>query len=407
MLPLVLGATLLTLAILIAATSTTSKPRRAGTRRPTADPGIEAWAHEVLRRLPAAFDAQNVSKAGPDRKGTRPRPRVVGDGIALEQGWRYSLNLPGNSEAADWDPNRIAAALNAGDRLAAAAEIGASGNGWADLSVWRRDPLDGEQPVPWRPGSMPTCVRPGSVCVGRRRDGQHIHFDIIRDGSALATLIAGRRGSGKSETARLVVAQMCAWEWAPPIVVDLVRHGVDYAVFAPLLDRPIITNPKDAAALVVELNAEADERAEWMRARGVQKIARFTPERPARPLIWDEVQTATDDKKLNTGLRRWTQQARPVGGAPVLVTQYPTVQNLDSTLRAQIANAWCGRVRNHVEAGVVFGPLPEGVGPHLLRTGPGSCVVDSDGPSLDIGRTWHASDAWLRTHVDRLAKVKV
>ena len=223
----------------------------------------------------------------------------------------------------------------------------------------------------------------------------------------IATLIAGRRGSGKSETARLVVAQMCAWGWAPPTVVDLVRHGVDYTVFAPLLDRPIVTSPRDAVALVVELNAEANERAEWMRARGLQKITRFTPARPARPLVWDEVQSANDDKKLRAGLRRWTQQARPVGGAPLLITQYPTVENIDSTLRAQIANVWAGRCRNHVEAGVIFGPLPDGIGPHLLRTGPGSCVVDVDGPELLIGRSWSVPEAWYEAHVDRLAAVKV
>lgn len=376
-------------------------------RRPKGDQRLEHWATVVHRQLPAALSAQNVTHSGQLSQGKRPLPRLVGKGEPIEHGWRWTLDLPGNSQAEDWDANRIVAALNTGRHLAAVGEIHHHREGWAALHVHRREPLTGPQPVPWKPGEQPSCCRPGTVCIGRQRDGKHIHFDIVSDVGALATLLAGRRGSGKSETARLIVSQMVAWGWAPPIVVDLVRHGVDYHAFVPLLDRPIVTTNAEAKDALKFLEADANERAERLRRVGQQKVNSYSRDLPLRPLIWDEVQAINDDRGLKKQLRRWAQQARPMGGAPVLLTQYPTAENVDATLRAQIANVWCGRLRNHVEAGVVFGPLPEGVGPQYLRIGPGGCMADVDGPDLLIGRSWYTPDGWHEQHVGRLLKRRV
>lgn len=405
MTPLIIGAALAVVALWLAIPSPRQR-RELRARRPATDRNLQAWANAITARLPVALEAQNIARSGLLQQGKRPLPRIVGS-EAIPGGWRWTLDLPGNTVADDWEANRIVAALNTGRHMAAVGEVHHYRDGWAHLELYRNEPLSAPVEVPWRPGEQPSCCRPGTVCIGRRRDGKHIHFDLLVDGSGLATLIAGRRGSGKSETARLLTAQVAAWGWAPPIVVDLVRHGVDYQAMAPLLDRPIITDVKEAKALIAELNEEASERAAALKASGEQKITRFSAARPFRVLIWDEVQTANDDKAMKVGLRRWVQQARPVGSAPVLITQYPTNDNIDSTLRAQIANVWSGRVRDHVQAGVIFGPLPEGDGPQNMRIGPGGCWVDVDEPDLLQGRTWFMPPEWLDEHVKALARVRV
>lgn len=405
MLPLTLGLLLLVAAGFVALSART-QPGGRGKRRPV-DRSTQAWANEVRRRLPAAFDAQQITKAGPERNGTRPRPAIVGAGSATASGWEWRLNLPGNSQAEDWDASRIAAALNVGDRIAAVAEIHHAGDGWAELQVFRSDPLTTSVQIPWQPGTMPTCCQPGTVCMGRQRNGDHIHFDIVTDVGATATLLAGRRGSGKSEAIRLMMAQMVTWGWASPIVIDLVRRGVDYAAFEPLLARPIVTDPKEALAVIKALRAECSSRADDLKSARRQKITTYTRDLPLLPLVIDEMHAANADPKIKAELVDFTRETRPLGGVGIYATQYPTVGNVDPTLRLQIANVWCGRVRNFTESGVVFGPLPEGVGPHHLRVGPGGCIADVDGPDLLTGRNWLMPAGWLNAHVRALVAVKV
>lgn len=406
MLPLWIALAILTFAAGVHLSG--GRNRRARSRGPERDPSLTRWAEHVRNQLPRAFDALQVTAAGPLRNNRRPPIRVHGVGKPAGMGgWEWPIELPGAAVTEDINPERLAGAINSGGIIVDVIETQRTAAGWTHVRAYRHDPLTRPALIPWRPGTVPSCVSPGQVCIGLRRDGTHTHFDILKDGSALASLLAGRRGSGKSETARLVIAQICAWEHSAPIVVDLARSGVDYADFTSLLDRPIITSLKEAANLVLELNAEADMRAQWMRERGLQKLHRPSEENPLRLVVVEEIQTFNDDQKMKTGFRRWTQQARPLLGAPVMITQYPTVDNIDSTTRAQVTNVWGGRVRNSTEANVVFGSLPEGVGPQHLRSGPGSYVADTDHPDLEIGRSWKMRQDWLDEHVARLEKRRV
>src|SRR5688572_24703537 len=102
-------------------------------RRPQGDQRLEHWAAVVHRQLPPALAAQNVTHSGQLAQGKRPLPRLVGKGEAIEHGWRWTLDLPGNSQAEDWDANRIVAALNTGRNLATVGEIHHHREGWASL----------------------------------------------------------------------------------------------------------------------------------------------------------------------------------------------------------------------------------------------------------------------------------
>lgn len=413
--PLLVAAPLTALAgglaaLEVAARLKTGHPIRK--RRPV-DTRVGAWAAEVRRRLPTAFDAQQVTAAGFVKEGARPRPTIVGAGqpTPVGVGWQWNVNLPGMSQAEDWNASRIVAALNVGDHIGAVGEVHHTSEGWMRLSVWKNDHLNRKQEIPWRPGDQPKCCRPGVVCIGPQRNGEHIHFTITSPEGTNATLCAGRRKSGKSETMRLMLAQICGWGWGAPVVFDLVRRGVDYAAFRPLLEIPVVTDIADAKTILEVIRQESLERADMLLDRGDQVITRFDADKmPLRTLVWDEVHAAKDDSDVELALRRIAQETRPLGYALVIATQYPTERTIDTTLRMQMANAWCGRVRNATESRVVFGSLPEGDGPHLIRgvnendPGAGKCFADVDGPDLLQGRSWFMSRQWLADHVGILAE---
>lgn len=365
----------------------------------------EQWARRVTAALPRAFEVQPVTKAGAQQLGVRPTPTIRGHRESAGGGRTWVLDLPNAAQAGDYDAARIAAALNTGGKLVRAAELHSNGDGWAELSLWRRDPLAGVKRWPHAPGVVPPCCRPGTVCMGLRRDGGHIHFDLVTaDQGTLQTLLLGRRGSGKSEAIRLMLAQMLAWgPWVQPVVVDLVRRGVDYAVFEPLLTE-LVTDPVRAGAVLEGIARQADARAGWMKSTGRRILGPgdFTAGMPLHPLVIDEVQAIEGADKVL--LRRIAQQTRPQGVAPVLATQHGTDDNIDTTTQLQTANKWVGRVGSPNAAYVALGDVQyPGRRPDQLA-GKGECVCDTDRGALDEGKTWLMVDGFLRAHVQVLAR---
>jgi hypothetical protein len=340
-----------------------------------------------------------LAKAGAaPAKGARPRPSIAGTGGPVADGWRWTLDLPGQVLSEDIDPARVAAALNRGDRLVAVAEITHAGDGWADLSCYRTDPLAGALTPPWKPGSLPSCVKPGEVCLGRQRNGEHMHMTAYDSIGAHCALFAGRRGSGKSETMRLGLAQMVAWGNVRPIVIDVVRQGVDFATFGV----EVVTDMKTALDVVKAVQSECKQRAVLMRQQGKQKLTP-TKDMPVLAVIIDEVHAVLGNPAALKTLADFARESRPTLGLLWACTQYPTRDVIAPTLRMQLANRWCGKVSTIDEARVVLGDnLPEGVGPHLLRLGPGGCVVDFDGAERVTGRTWNMTPGWLAAHMREL-----
>lgn len=216
----------------------------------------------------------------------------------------------------------------------------------------------------------------------------------------MASLFAGRRGSGKSQAMRLALLQMVAWGNVAPVVVDLVRNGVDYADLEPLLAWPVITDTRTAKAAIQAYRTICDERSKEVRRQGLKKVPRYTRDTPLLPFVVDEVQSIVADKDLELEVTRYTQETRPMGGVTLIATQYPHKDNLNTTLRAQMTNVWAGRLRNATESTVTLGSLPDGVAPHLLRLGPGGSVCDVDGPDLLTMRGWREPDGWGAAHVE-------
>ncbi len=79
-LPIVLAAIIAAAAAAVGINEMVQRARRPVSNRPHVDRGTQMWAEEVRRRLPDAFDALQVTKAGYLKEGKRPRPRFVGAG---------------------------------------------------------------------------------------------------------------------------------------------------------------------------------------------------------------------------------------------------------------------------------------------------------------------------------------
>lgn len=404
-LPVLIGGAL-ALGFMLDVARRRARPRRDA--QPQGDPRLRAWAASVQRELPLAWAQLKLTHAQPaSNKTPSPRP-LIHSGAPIPDGWRWRFSTPGAVTIADLEDraDRLASALNTRTQLVGAVEIARDRRheGWGTLSVWRRDPLESVSAVPWEPGRAAPCVRPGWVCWGVHRDGSHVHAPLIGEGGAICALFAGRRGSGKSVGLLNVGAHLASWGFAAPILIDTVRQGADLAVLEPVAATSVITDRAEAREAIEAAAAECKRRARVMRERGWRKMPKFTPEVPLLPIVADEIHDLLADKKTAGSLTKYAQETRAMGGLVLGATQYPLAMSSPqmSTFRQQMAYRLAYRCSNADEGRVILGSTPEGEGPHLLRTGPGSCMADLDGSGVVTMRSWWVPDGWLRSHVDKL-----
>lgn len=363
-------------------------------------PGDVDWVQAVRAELGPA--CRSLRLPG----GTPARPLVPvwhGPGERVPAGWRFPFSTPGDVTVSELTKraDNLAAAINERVPLVAALEVDyGEAEGWGSVTVWRTDPLNRSVTVPWAPGRWAPCCKPGVACWGIRRDGEHMHAPIVGDAGAVCSLYAGRRGSGKSVGMLGQVAQMVAWGWVRPVLVDIVRNGVDLAVFEPLAG-PVATTIKDARTAIKDAAGECAGRLPWMRENTVRCLTRFTPQVPLIALVVDEVHAVMSDKTAGKALTTFAQETRAMGGLVVCATQYPLAGIGDefATFRQQLAHRVAYRTSNSDESKVILGVTPDGQGPHELRAGPGACVADLDGSGLVTMRSWWLPDDWLRDHV--------
>jgi hypothetical protein len=401
---LAIGALLIVAALVVLATA--PKPKR----RHTGDNALRTWAGHVGRELGPAFAQLKLPHAPVAEKG-KPAPRPhLHTSSPIPDGWRWKISTPGAVTMADLKnlESRLESALNTNRRLVGALEINRDprAEGWGSLSVWREDPLTVASEVPWKPGARcPKCPE-GWVCFGKHRDGSHVHAPLLNDVGAICALLAGRRGSGKSVGLLNIGAHIVSWG-VRPILIDTVRQGADLAVLEPLAATEVITTRADAYQAIVEARAECKQRAKIMRARDWKKIPRWAmDEFPPIPVMADEIHDLMADKKCGPEITKFAQETRAMLGFVVGATQYPLAMASPemSTFRQQLAYRLAYRCSNADEGRVILGATPEGEGPHLLRTGPGSCMADLDGAGVFTMRSWWVPDEWLSRHVRALSE---
>jgi hypothetical protein len=411
-LPVLLAAAVLVCVVVLAVRELLTPPPPA---RLVDDPELAEWAHGIQARLPDAFDALQLARTGTAGRvfGKREKPIIHGGARLLPAGASWRVEFPGAVISEDVQPSRLAGALNKDRIVAEVAEADEVAPGWADVRVFRADPLIETHAPPWEAGTIPPCVGPGEICWGIRRNGEHYHLRLVVPGvGAQCMLIGGTRGSGKSEAILSLLAQIAAWGTVDITLVDLARQGLDLGRFAPLAEAEQVIQAIEPLRAALDLaDTRARRRASRMRELGMRVLDEPTPDRKLRAMVIDEIQQPMGDFKARLAITRAAQEHRAMGGFIIAATQYPTIaalggDQLGPQFRAQMGYRACFKVTSGTEGAVILGKSLEGDGPHHLKTGPGSAVVDADDSGQTVIRTWRMTDEWLAEHIGRLLEVR-
>jgi hypothetical protein len=374
--------------VIIAAVIVIPSPRQHRQQtRTTGDRRLRLWATDVRRQLPAAFQAQNITKSGFVVRGQRPTPTIVGAGKPIVMGWQWDLVLPGSTIDEDWEGERIAAAINDTRRLAAVAEVVSPYPGHATLSVWRKDPLTLPSTITYKPGQLPVDKWGDRWSLGRDRDGHEIRLPLwLPGGGAYHHLFSGATGSGKTRWMLLLLAH--AMQLGAEIyVVD--PKGLDDRDWIPVLDG--ITDGWDSMPKAIKalerLHADTMRRPRW------------EPSDPGRfrVIVIDEVQELLKQGGEEIFVKL-VSEMRSKGAMVAAATQLPEVKVIDSVARTNMRVKMAGRLDNEAEYKAALGQRWKGEKIPDSKAFWGTGYIDLDGRGARRFRGWNVSDGWLAAH---------
>jgi hypothetical protein len=385
-------AMLLLVAAAIVGLSARKAPTARGTRKPI-DRDTQAWAGEIRRRLPDAFDALQLTAAGNLKNGRRPSIQVRGHGQPVAgRGWAFDLELPGSAIDSDIQEERIAGALNTGRVLVDVVEVRRAHPGYATVATWRRDPLKADNRIPFAPGALPVAKWGDRWSLGLRRDGEQMRLPLwLPGGGAFHHLFAGATGSGKTRWMLVGIAHAIQLG-AEVYLVDIVK-GVDDRDWDPI--RPALAGAWDSPTAAVKaldaIHKDTLTRPRWEPT----DAGRF------RLIVVDELQSLTAAKGGLDVLTRMVAEGRSKGQALFGATQLPEVNQIASIARTNMRIKLAGRLDNEQEYRAALGGKWQGTkipdNPEHWGVGYG----DVDGQGAQRFRGWNVSDRWLAEHTRR------
>jgi S-DNA-T family DNA segregation ATPase FtsK/SpoIIIE len=193
---------------------------------------------------------------------------------------------------------------------------------------------------------LPASASPLSVWLGKDIAGNAVWTDLAR---LPHVLIAGTTGSGKSGCINTILTSIllrCTPDEVRMILADPKRVELGFYESIPHLLTPVVSNPKEAAAVLANLLAEMDRRYEKMsivRARGLPELNRALRQRGQDPLpyllvVIDELADLmmTSPQAVEDAVIRLAQKSRAVGIHLVLATQRPSVDVITGMIKTNI-----------------------------------------------------------------------
>jgi len=184
------------------------------------------------------------------------------------------------------------------------------------------------------------------IVLGRSIDGEMLVGDLTR---MPHLLIAGSTGSGKSVAVNTLVSSLL-YRFLPtemrflmidPKMVELTPYdGI------PHLLRPVVTNPADAAGVLLGAVAHMERRYKMMSKVGAKNLDQYNekarsldlPPLPFIAVIIDELADLmiTSPKEVESAIMRLAQMARATGMHLILATQRPSVDILTSLIKVNV-----------------------------------------------------------------------
>jgi len=184
------------------------------------------------------------------------------------------------------------------------------------------------------------------IVLGRSIDGDMMVGDLTR---MPHLLIAGSTGSGKSVAVNTLISSLL-YRFLPtemrllmidPKMVELTPYdGI------PHLLRPVVTNPADAAGVLLGTVTHMERRYKMMSKLGAKNLDQYNekaksldlPPLPFIAIIIDELADLmiTSPKEVESAIMRLAQMARATGMHLILATQRPSVDILTSLIKVNV-----------------------------------------------------------------------
>jgi DNA segregation ATPase FtsK/SpoIIIE, S-DNA-T family len=184
------------------------------------------------------------------------------------------------------------------------------------------------------------------LILGKSIDGEMLVGDLAR---MPHLLIAGSTGSGKSIAVNTLVGSLL-YRFLPTelrfLMID--PKMVELTPFdgVPHLIRPVVTNPGDAAGVLLGAVAHMERRYKMMSKIGAKNLDQYNakaanldlPELPFIVVVIDELADLmiTSPKEVESAIMRLAQMARATGMHLILATQRPSVDILTSLIKVNV-----------------------------------------------------------------------
>ena len=211
---------------------------------------------------------------------------------------------------------------------------------------------------------LPPTASPLSVWLGKDVSGAAVWTDLAR---MPHHLIAGTTGSGKSGCINTILTSILLR--ATPddvrlILIDPKRIELNYYESIPHLLTPVVSSPKEANAVLLNVVTEMERRYEHLsqlRARNLPEANRALrkrgePELPYLLVVIDELADLmmVSAQTVEDAIIRLAQKSRAVGIHLVLATQRPSVDVITGMIKANVPSRIAFAVSSQTDSRVIL-----------------------------------------------------
>ena len=213
-------------------------------------------------------------------------------------------------------------------------------------------------------GDLPATASPLSVWLGKDISGNAIWTDLAR---MPHLLIAGTTGSGKSGCINTILTSTLLRSTPDEvrmILIDPKRIELGYYESIPHLLTPVVSSPKEAAVVLMNVVAEMErryERLSFVRARSLPEANRAFRARGEDPLpyllvVIDELADLmmVSPQAVEDCVIRLAQKSRAVGIHLVLATQRPSVDVITGMIKANVPSRIAFAVSSQTDSRVIL-----------------------------------------------------
>ena len=211
---------------------------------------------------------------------------------------------------------------------------------------------------------LPQTASPLSVWLGKDISGAAVWADLAR---MPHILIAGTTGSGKSGCINAILTSIllrATPDEARLILIDPKKIELNYYESIPHLLTPVVSSPKEASAVLLNVVTEMErryERLSQVRARNLAEANRAFRKRgeeelPYLLIVIDELADLmmVSPQEVEDSIIRLAQKSRAVGIHLVLATQRPSVDVITGMIKANVPSRIAFAVSSQTDSRVIL-----------------------------------------------------